>query len=192
MTLEAVVLAAGEGRRLRPLTETWPKPLLPIDRRPVIATLLRELEFAGRVTVVTGHLEDKLRRFLAPWDVTFAHQPEVLGSADAVRRALDAGARPPILVTAADTLYVPGALARFAAVFEESGAAAGMAPPAWALKEEAVPFLDDLPGPPYELRTAFERMAESGLHVETIEIGPTRSITTPADLVRENFIYLED
>ena len=177
---------------MRPLTERWAKPLLPIDGRPVIATLLRELAFADRITVVTGHLEGRLRRFLAGLDVGFAHQPEVLGSADAVRRALEAGARPPIVVTAADTVYARGAVRRFAESFTRSGAAAGMAPPLWALREEAVPFLDDLPGPPYELLSAFGRIAESGLPVETIEIGPTRQITTPADLVRENFVYLED
>jgi choline kinase len=192
LTLDAVVMAAGEGRRMRPLTETWPKPLLPIDGRPVIATLLRELEFADRITVVTGHLGDKLRRFLKGWDVAFAHQPAVLGSADAVRRALEAGATPPFVVTAADTLYGPRALERFAEAFERSGAAAGMAPPAWALKEVAVSYLENLPGPPFELRVAFERMVENGLRVETAEIGPIRSITTPADLVRQNFVYLGD
>src|SRR5581483_10751813 len=35
----AVVLAAGLGTRLRPLTERWPKPVLPVDGRPVISTL---------------------------------------------------------------------------------------------------------------------------------------------------------
>lgn len=175
---------------MRPLTEVWPKPLLPIEGRPVIATLLRELEFADRITVVTGHLGDRLRRFLEGWDVAFAHQPAVLGSADAVTRALDAGATPPILVTAADTLYSPGAVERFAESFEGSGATAGMAPPAWALREEAVSYLENLPGPPFELRVAFERMAADGLRVETPEIGPIRSITTPADLVRQNFVYL--
>ena len=45
--LTAVVMAAGEGSRLRPLTERWAKPILPIDGRPVLATLLRELERAG-------------------------------------------------------------------------------------------------------------------------------------------------
>jgi CTP:molybdopterin cytidylyltransferase MocA len=177
---------------MRPLTEIWPKPLLPIDGRPVIATLLRELEFAGRITVVTGHLGDKLRRFLDGWDVAFAHQPAVLGSADAVRRALEAGATPPFVVTAADTLFPRGALERFTEDFEHSGADAGMAPPAWAFKQVAVSYLENLPGPPFELRVAFERMAENGLRVETAEIGPIRSITTPADLARENFDYLGD
>ena len=36
-------MAAGEGRRLRPLTERWAKPVLPVDGRPVIGTLLHEL-----------------------------------------------------------------------------------------------------------------------------------------------------
>jgi CTP:molybdopterin cytidylyltransferase MocA len=192
LTVEAVVLAAGEGRRLRPLTDHWPKPLLPIDGRPVIATLLRELAFADRITVVTGHLGDDLRRFLDGWNVAFAEQPEPLGSADAVRRALDAGATPPILVTVADTVFLPGALQRFAEGFLHSGAAAGMAPPAWALTEKAVSSLDGLPGPPHELLTAFGRLEESGLHVHAAEIGPIRSITTPVDLVRENFVYLEE
>ena len=40
-------MAAGEGRRLRPITERWPKPVLPIDGRPVVATLLHELAGAG-------------------------------------------------------------------------------------------------------------------------------------------------
>jgi len=56
--LAACVMAAGEGRRLRPVTKRWPKPILPIDGRPVIATLMHELPAAGcrRVTVVTGYL----------------------------------------------------------------------------------------------------------------------------------------
>ena len=37
----------GEGRRLRPLTERYAKPVLPIDGRPVIVTLLHELRASG-------------------------------------------------------------------------------------------------------------------------------------------------
>ena len=40
-------MAAGEGTRLRPLTERWAKSVLPIDGRPVLAVLLRELARAG-------------------------------------------------------------------------------------------------------------------------------------------------
>ena len=41
--LHAVVMAAGEGRRLRPITERWPKPVLPIDGKPVVVTLVHDL-----------------------------------------------------------------------------------------------------------------------------------------------------
>ena len=43
----AVVMAAGLGTRMRPISERWPKPVLPIDGRPVVATLLRDLAGAG-------------------------------------------------------------------------------------------------------------------------------------------------
>src|SRR5919202_1916224 len=61
--MEAVVMAAGEGRRLRPLTARWAKAVLPIDGRPVLATLLRELAAAElrRVWLVTGHLGEQVR-----------------------------------------------------------------------------------------------------------------------------------
>src|SRR6478735_4333683 len=64
--VEAVVMAAGEGRRLRPLTERYAKPVLPIDGRPVVATLARELAAAGcaGATVVTGHLAEQVERLL--------------------------------------------------------------------------------------------------------------------------------
>ena len=54
--VEAVVMAAGQGSPPRPLTERYAKPVLPIDGRPVIVTLLDELAFAQRVVVVLGHL----------------------------------------------------------------------------------------------------------------------------------------
>ena len=108
-------MAAGEGRRLRPITERWPKPVLPIDGRPVVVTLVHELAAAGcgPIAVVTGHLADQVEELLKPlpYDLRFVRQPPGLGSADAVARAQ---ATPPYLVTAADTVYTPGDLARFA------------------------------------------------------------------------------
>jgi CTP:molybdopterin cytidylyltransferase MocA len=186
--LEAVVIAAGEGRRLRPLTDYWPKPVLPIDGRPVIATLLRELDAAGLtpVTVVVGHLGDRIRSLLAGLDVRFAEQPEALGSADAVRRAVAAGAQAPFVVTVADTVFTPGEIGRFVAAWSESGAADALAPPLWGMSPSLVTQLDDLPGPPFELQTAFKRSDS----VASLELGPIRSLTRPADVLNENFVYL--
>jgi NDP-sugar pyrophosphorylase family protein len=131
--IEAVVLAAGEGRRLRPLTDRWPKTLLPVDGRPVLATLLRELAAAGitRVTVIVGHLGDQVQRFLAGGcsfgvAVRVAEQASPVGSADALRAALTAGARAPVLVVGGDTVFRPGDLGRAAATFLGSSAAGGL------------------------------------------------------------------
>ncbi|HEY7603761.1 MAG TPA: sugar phosphate nucleotidyltransferase, partial [Gaiellaceae bacterium] len=110
-------MAAGEGRRLRPLTERYAKPVLPIEGRPVIVTLLQELRAAGieRVTVVTGHLAEQVERLLDgfPLELRFVRQPEPLGSADAVRLGLQGL---PAVVVAADTVFSTGDLGRFAAL----------------------------------------------------------------------------
>jgi NDP-sugar pyrophosphorylase family protein len=226
-------MAAGEGTRLRPLTERWPKPVLPIDGRPVVATLLRELAAGGLgvAFVVTGHLAEQVEELAGDGsgfglEVRYVRQPRVLGSADTVVRALGAGAEPPLLLTAADTVYSPGDLGRFRAAFERSGASGAMAvrrdpppdpahrtpvrivdglvvkvidddpgnplgsAPLWALGPELVPLLDDLPGPPYELADVYRRALEAGRAIAGIEIGKTRDLTRPVDLVEENFPYL--
>ena len=229
----AVVMAAGEGSRLRPLSDRWPKPVLPIDGRPVIATLLRELAAAGAtfVVVVTGHLAEQVEELVGDGsgfglEVRYARQPGVLGSADTVQRALATGAEPPFLVTAADTVYTPGDVRRFAEAFAGSGAAGALAvrrdpppdpahrppvrivdgivtkvidddpanplgsAPLWALGPEVVPMLEGLPGPPFELADAVERAVGQGLGIAGIEIGKTRDLTHPVDLMEKNFPYL--
>jgi NDP-sugar pyrophosphorylase family protein len=195
--VEAVVMAAGEGRRLRPLTECWPKPILPIDGVPVIAALARELAAGGLgpVTVVTGHLAEQVEELLGDGsafglELHYVRQPRPDGSADAVRRAVDAGAGFPLIVTGADKRYRPGDVGRFAEAFSSSGASAALAvepdgstAPLWGLTDAV--RLTELPGPPYELQDA---VAE--LEVAKLQIGKTRDLTDPLDLVKENFPYL--
>ena len=225
-------MAAGEGRRLRPLTERWPKPLLPIDGRPVIATVARELVEAGcdRITVVTGHLAEQVEALLGEGGafgatIRFARQPSPDGSADAVSQALASGASPPAIVVAADTVFDRGALARFRREWDSSGApgAIGIRPgqprsggkhtiavedgrvvrvvvedpegaytpaPLWGLGEALVPALEGLSGPPYELGEAYQRAIAAGREVRAVLIGGTRDVTSPDDLVVENFPYL--
>jgi glucose-1-phosphate thymidylyltransferase len=222
--MRAVVMAAGEGRRLRPLTERFAKPILPIAGRPVIATLLRELAAAGLgpITVVTGHLAEQVEGLLAGFDrdLRFVRQPEPLGSADAVLRA---GFQAPYLVVAADTVFTPGDVGRFlpaaagfdgaiavrrdpppspshrSAVRIEGGLVTRVvdddpanplgAAPLWLVGDEVSRRLAGLPGPPYELAEAFQRGIDAGARVAGIEIGPTRDLTFPVDLVEENFPY---
>ena len=197
--MRAVVMAAGEGRRLRPITERWAKPVLPIDGRPVIESLLRELAAAELtdVTIVTGHLAEQVEELVGDGnafgvEARYVRQPRPDGSADAVRRAVEAGTEPPLLVTGADTLFTPGDVRRFADAFTASGAPAALAcrapgdpAPLWGLTEVVTGRLASLPGPPYELLDAIE-----GVALAEIRIGKTRDLTDPLDLVQENFPYL--
>ena len=60
--MKAIVLAGGEGTRLRPLTSTRPKPLMPVADRPCIDYILRSLAEAGirKIIIATHYLSDKL------------------------------------------------------------------------------------------------------------------------------------
>jgi CTP:molybdopterin cytidylyltransferase MocA len=214
--VEAIVMAAGEGLRLRPITERWPKPVLPIDGRPVIATLVRQLldEGFGPITVVTGYLAEQVEELLDGLGVRFEQQPRPDGSLDAARRALTEVAQPPALVCAADTLFHAGDPSKVAAA--GGSAIAYRADPRKArieiedglvrrvvANDPALPFssaplwlltdridLQGVPGPPFELAAAFQRAIDAGMPVAAVEISPTRDLTEPADLVRENFAYL--
>src|SRR6188472_2589755 len=112
-------MAAGLGTRLRPITDRWPKPILPVDGRPVVVTLLHGLADAGvaRFVVVTGHLAEQVEELVEPlpYAIRFARQPEPLGSAHAVAVAEPT---PPYLVVAADTVFRPADLRHFVASTE--------------------------------------------------------------------------
>jgi len=189
-------MAAGLGTRLRPLTEHWPKPVLPIDGRPVVVSLVHDLAASGcdHIVVVTGHLAEQVEALVEPlpYGVRFVRQPEGLGSGDAVARAK---ARPPFVVTAADNAFSPGDIGRFIeAARTADGAVAWHGErrlPLWFLGERVARFLDPLPGnPPYELQHVFDNAVDAGAQVSAIQVGPTRDLTTPEDLVRLNFPYL--
>jgi NDP-sugar pyrophosphorylase family protein len=202
--VDFVVMAAGEGRRLRPLTEQWPKPILPIEGRPVIISLAWELAAAGAEApyVVTGHLAEQVEELLGDGsayglELRYVRQPRPHGSADTVVRALAAGAQPPLVVTAADTLFTRGDVGRFATAFEPSEAAGAVAvrpngtpAPLWGIGSGLATFLERLPGPPFELLDGLRLAIDAGDEVGAIAIGPTRDLTRPLDLVRENFTYL--
>jgi NDP-sugar pyrophosphorylase family protein len=198
---DAVVMAAGEGVRLRPLTERYAKPVLPLDGRPVIATLLRELRAAGveRAWIVVRHYGEQIRALLGDGsgfglELRYTEQPKLDGSAGAVRAAVSAGATPPFLISGADTLFTPGDVARFVAAVERPGVAGAIAvrrdPPPQPPHRRATPYLEGLGGPPFELAELFQRAVDDGLEIAAVEIGPTRDLTYPLDLLHENFTYL--
>ncbi len=84
--LRAVVLCAGEGRRLRPLTHFCPKPLLPVAGRPLVEHTLARLQAVGcdAVALNLHHLGDRIRRRLGEsWKglpLVYSEERELLGT----------------------------------------------------------------------------------------------------------------
>ncbi len=92
--MRAMVLCAGRGTRLHPVTEATPKPLVRIAGCVLLEDILHHLCSQGVDTVVVNgswmsrRLEDWLSGRNLPVEVIFQHEPEPLGTAGAVRRAL--------------------------------------------------------------------------------------------------------
>jgi hypothetical protein len=64
------------------------------------------------------------------------------------------------------------------------------AAPLWFLDESVLPRLEDLPGPPYELVAAFRDWLGAHGELLAFDVGRTRDLTRPEDVVVENFPYL--
>ncbi len=62
--------------------------------------------------------------------------------------------------------------------------------PLWLLGPAVHERLAGLSGPPFELAVAFQQAVDAGARVAAVEIGPTRDLTYPVDLVERNFPYL--
>ena len=87
--MKAIILAAGLGTRLRPITATTPKCLVPINGVPLLELWLRECERAGveAVLVNTHHLAERVQEFVAArrgLPVTLTQEPTLLGSAGTI------------------------------------------------------------------------------------------------------------
>jgi bifunctional UDP-N-acetylglucosamine pyrophosphorylase/glucosamine-1-phosphate N-acetyltransferase len=92
--MKAVVLAAGKGERLMPLTETRPKHLLPVGGKPLLEWSLKGLADAGiaEVLLVTHYLEEQIEDHFGDGSdlglsIAYARQEEMRGTADAFRMA---------------------------------------------------------------------------------------------------------
>jgi mannose-1-phosphate guanylyltransferase len=87
--MKAIILAAGLGTRLRPLTATVPKCLVPIDGVPLLELWLRECERAqvDAVLVNTHYLADRVAEFASARrgiPIQLAYEPTLLGSAGTI------------------------------------------------------------------------------------------------------------
>src|SRR3712207_6003864 len=95
--MQAVVLAGGEGTRLRPLTLTTPKPVLPLAGRPFLSFMLDWLAHHGveEAILSCGFLGDEVARVLGDSHgevaLRYVNEPEPLGTAGPLRLAAEQG-----------------------------------------------------------------------------------------------------
>lgn len=92
--MKAVVLAAGEGKRMRPLTYTRPKCMIPIAGKPILEHVVGEVKTAGvkDIIIVTKYMEEKVKAHFGNGSkfgvkIRYAHQGEKYGTAAAFAAA---------------------------------------------------------------------------------------------------------
>ena len=123
---EAMVMAAGCGKRMRPLTDHLPKPLIPLKGKPLIAYNLEKLKAHGAAHVVINvhYLADAIEAYLAnvkELNITISDERDaILETGGGLKRALPLFSSPYIFTLNADSTWQEDApqLARLEAAFD--------------------------------------------------------------------------
>jgi len=96
MLMQAVILAGGKGRRLRPYTLVFPKPLMPIGNMPILEVVIRQLKKYGfkKITITVDYLAELLEAYFgngSKWNVeiTYSRDYEPLGTAGPIASIKD-------------------------------------------------------------------------------------------------------
>ena len=81
--MRALILSAGLGKRLKPLTDTTPKPLIEVGGKPVIQHIIDKLHDVGirNILINVHHLPEKMFTIK---DVVFSYEPELLGEGETI------------------------------------------------------------------------------------------------------------
>jgi mannose-1-phosphate guanylyltransferase/phosphomannomutase len=94
--VKAVIMAGGEGTRLRPLTANQPKPMLPVGNRPIMEHIIRHIRDYGfkDIVVTVQFLASQVRNYFGDGsdmevDLAYATEPTPLGTAGSVRNAAE-------------------------------------------------------------------------------------------------------
>ena len=106
--MKAMILAAGRGERMRPLTDTLPKPLMEVAGQPLIFYHLHALERAGVQEVVINvcHLSEqiiaKVQQYATRLNIHFSREETLLGTGGGIVKALPLLGDAPFMVISAD------------------------------------------------------------------------------------------
>jgi len=119
----AIILAAGVGSRLQPLTETMPKCCVSVAGKPLILRIvdqLRQAQPGMHIYIAAGYMADEIRRVVAPYgdDVTIVENTEyaVTNNMESCRMVFDTRTeKGPVLIINADCIYGDSAVAKMVA-----------------------------------------------------------------------------
>ncbi len=109
----AFILAAGEGTRLRPYTDNCPKPLIPVNNRPILDYTLDKLEKSDvqNVTINLSYLGDRIEKHLSSRTtpkITFSKETELLNTGGGVKKALKTMKGKPFYLINGDAFWMDG------------------------------------------------------------------------------------
>jgi len=123
---QAVILAAGEGQRLRPFTVTKPKVMLSIAGKPILQYVIESLAQNGirNIVLVAGYRKEQVFDYLGSGeqfgvDITYINQERQLGTAHALAQA-KAATEKEFLVLPGDNLIDVDTIAQFVAIKPEA------------------------------------------------------------------------
>jgi len=93
--MKAIILAGGRGKRLRPITDKIPKPLIPINNKPLIERTIKYLKKYGitEIIISSGYKSNLIEKFLKKkknfgCDIVFSIEKTPLGTGGAIKKAL--------------------------------------------------------------------------------------------------------
>ena len=178
--MQGMLLAAGLGTRLRPLTDDTPKPAVLVADKPLGWFALSHLAKSGVTHVVanTHYLSDQMRRALEehrPPGLTlaFSHEPVLLGTGGGIRKAeaLFAERTGPVVVMNSDTIFAPD-LAKAVAAHDRHEAIATMVlrhtddPERWgSIEIDEAGRVHRILGKPDTTERALRKLMFAGVHI---------------------------
>ena len=126
----AVILAAGKGTRMGSITHETPKPMLPVQGKPMLEHILERLATAGvdRFFVVVGYHHELIEQYFQNWPrpIEFRVQDPVNGTGSAARLAKQFAENEPFLLIYADIFCDPVEYMRCASILQEHSSAAAV------------------------------------------------------------------
>jgi bifunctional UDP-N-acetylglucosamine pyrophosphorylase/glucosamine-1-phosphate N-acetyltransferase len=180
--MKAVVLAAGEGVRLQPITATRPKHLIKVGGKPILEQCLDALKTCGltETIIVTHYMSDAIRQYFGDGEklglkIAYVEQAEVLGTGNAVS-AVEPYIDGDFVLVYGDLLFAPDAVKSMIHSYETEKPAAVMAvvpvekPESYGIveleNEKAVKRITEKPA----VGEAPSNLANAGLYVFSKEI----------------------